>query len=248
MTMPTVSHWTYAVPKAGVEAVEYEDASAVAADVWPVRAAVADGATESAFSGAWAQQLVRGMTEQGGTTVSAFHRMLTDRQARWESAVHKQAENRPWYIAAKAAEGAFATVLGLSLHEDGRWHALSVGDCCLFWLRRGTLERSWPFEAADAFTNRPALVSSRADRDVPTPETASGAWQPGDVFLLTTDAVAAWLLRTDPSAVGRLGAEAVRDRLDAARADGMLRNDDATLLVLAMAAPPEADDDVPDSS
>lgn len=248
MSKPSVSHWTCTVPRAGSDEAESEDAAAVAADAWPVRAAVADGATESAFSGAWAQQLVRGMTTQDATTGPAFQRMLRSRQARWASAVRTEAEDRPWYVAAKAAEGAFATVLGLSLYEDGRWHALSVGDCCLFCLRNGTLERSWPFEAADAFTNRPALVPSRPERDPFSLETASGAWRPGDMFLLATDAVAAWLLRADPKAGGRLGVDSFRARVDTARADGMLRNDDATLLVLELSSPQAAGEDAPDSS
>jgi hypothetical protein len=151
-------------------------------------------------------------------------------------------------VAAKAAEGAFAAVLGLSLHADGRWRAVSVGDCCLFHLRGEELLQSWPFGSADAFTNRPALVPSRPSRDVPSPDDTTGSWRPGDRFLLATDAVAAWLMDGDPGAVGSLDADAFRERVGAARADGALRNDDATLLVLELTASPEADEDASDGS
>jgi hypothetical protein len=243
MSTPSVSHWTGAVPKGGADAADYEDAAAVSTEPWPVRAAVADGATESVFARAWATRLVRGFVEDSPTTAAAFRDAVSDCQDEWRAAATERATDRPWYVAAKAAEGAFAAVLGLSLHPDGRWQAVSVGDCCLFHLRDGTLLRSWPVDTAEAFTNRPALVPSRSDRDVPSPEATTGSWQPGDRFLLATDAVAAWLMGEDLEAVSRLDSEAFRDRVAAARDDGALRNDDATLLVLELASSLEADED-----
>jgi hypothetical protein len=241
MSTPSVSHWTCAVPKGGADAADYEDAAALESDDWPVCAAVADGATESVFARAWAKRLVRGLTDQTVTSAEAFGDRLREWQAEWQAHVSERAADRPWYVAAKAAEGAFAAVLGLSLHADGRWRAVAVGDCCLFHVRDGALVQSWPFASPDAFTNRPALVPSRSDPAVPLPETTSGSWHPNDRFVLATDAGAAWLLRggLDPL---RGGLEAVPDWVQAARADGALRNDDVTFLVLDLASAPEADD------
>jgi hypothetical protein len=140
-------------------------------------------------------------------------------------------------VAAKAAEGAFATVLGLSLHADGRWRAVSVGDCCLFHVRGDALVRRWPFASPDDFTNRPALVPSRSDRRVPAPERTDGPWRPGDRFLLATDAVAAWLLHEEDAATRDWDPDSFRAAVGRARDDGSLRNDDATLLVLDLASP-----------
>ncbi len=240
MSSLQVSHWSCAVPKAGGDEADSEDAAAVSTERWPVCAAVADGATESIFSGAWAGRLVEGMVEIRATTTHAFGDALSDWQAEWREAVRLRTQERPWYVAAKATEGAFAAVLGLSLHADGRWRALSVGDCCLFHVRDGDLLESWPYEAPDAFTNRPALVPSRPDREETAPETTTGTWRPTDRFVLATDAVAAWLMRDRSPSVARLNEEEVPGTLEAARADGLLRNDDTTLLVLDLTALPEA--------
>jgi hypothetical protein len=179
--------------------------------------------------------------QEAVTTAEAFRDAVPRWQEAWAADAGGRAANRPWYVAAKAAEGAFATVLGLSLHADGRWRAVSVGDCCLFHVRDGALVQSWPYEGPDAFTNRPALVSSRTDRSVPTPDVAGGSWHPNDRVVLATDAGAAWLLRAglDPL---REGPEAVPDRVQAARADGALRNDDVTLLVVDLVSSPEANE------
>jgi hypothetical protein len=238
-----VDHRTYAVPKEGGAVGDYEDAAAVSEDAWPVCAAVADGATESAFARTWAKRLVRGIVDSEATTADVLRGAIPDWQAEWRDAVRERATERPWYVTAKAAEGAFAAVLGLSLHADGRWRAVSVGDCCLFQVRDEALVRSWPFAAADAFTNRPRLVSSQSSSAVPVPDATTGSWQTGDQFLLATDAVAAWLMDEDPTVVGALSPAAFRERVKAARADGALRNDDATLLVLELTPPPESDDE-----
>lgn len=78
---------------------------------------------------------------------------------------------------------------------------------------------------------------------MPALETTGGAWQTNDRFLLTTDAVAAWLLEGDPAAVGDLAEEAFRRRVGTAREEERLRNDDATLLVLELKSSPEPNAD-----
>lgn len=241
MPSPSVSHWTCSVPKAGGEVGDDEDAAALAIDDWPVCAAVADGATESVFAGDWAERLAQGLVQAAATAPGALRTVIPDWQDEWTRSVRSRARERPWYVSAKAAEGAFAAVLGLSFRADGQWRAVSVGDCCFFHVRDGALVQSWPYETPDAFTNRPALVPSRSDQTVPVPDTTSGSWHPTDRFVLATDAGAAWLLRAglDPL---QGPPEAVRDRVEAARADGSLRNDDITFLVLDLASSPEANE------
>jgi hypothetical protein len=240
MPGPSVSHWTCAVPKAGSSEDDYEDASALVSETWPVCAAVADGATESVFAGDWATRLVRGVVETEATTADAFATALPDWRDEWRRGLPSRAAERPWYVSAKVEEGAFATVLGLSLHADGGWRAVSVGDCCLFHVRGGEVVESWPYDAAEAFTNRPDLVSSRPAQAVPAPRTATGTWRPADRFVLATDAVAAWLLETAPSSLRDLSEKSARSRIATARTDGDLRNDDVTLLVLNLLPPADA--------
>ncbi len=234
MSRSPIKYWTFAVPRVGAERTE--DAVAVQGDGWPVSAAVADGATESIFAGAWAETLAQGLAAADATTEDAFAAAVPDWQAAWQSDVAERASGGPWYVDAKAEEGAYAAVLGLSLRPDGRWRAVSVGDCGLFHLRNDTVQRVWPVEDPDSFSNRPTLLPSRADRSGPTPETTNGGWQPEDIFLLATDAVAAWLLRTDPAQGINFDEETFRERVVSAREEGTLRNDDATLLILEIEA------------
>lgn len=232
--MPPVVSRVLTVPKAGAEADEYEDAASVWATSWPVRAAVADGATESMFAKRWAEILVDGL-ETIDMTPDALAEALPEWRTEWKSAVADRADALPWYASAKADEGAHATLLGLDVRPDGRWEALAVGDCVLLHVHEGRLETAWPHESPDAFSNRPPLLSSRSDRTAPPTETTTGEWHAGDAFLLATDAVAAWLLTTDPVAARAWDAQEFADAVEAARTNGSLRNDDSTLVVIEMA-------------
>lgn len=233
--VPPVETHVWAMPKRGESMDAYEDAAFLRTDTWPVRAAVADGATESVFARAWAKRLVHGLVERG-TVPKSLRAAVPDWQEAWQGAVRERTRGRPWYVEAKAAEGAFATLLGVSIHGDGHWRAVGVGDCCLFQVRAGRLLQSWPFEKGDVFTNRPALVPSDPARGMPTIRGTSGAWSRGDIFLLATDAVAAWLLHSSSSArpgvIGEWDEDQFRHAVDRARAAETLRNDDATLLVI----------------
>ncbi len=247
---PSVHSRILAVPKGGARVDEYEDAAVVREETWPVRAAVADGATESVFAQLWAEILVTGACSRPATP-EAFIEAFPDWQATWADALADRAEQLPWYGAAKAREGAFATFLGLELRPEGRWQSVAVGDCLLVHLRDATLRRAWPYTAPDDFTNRPALLPSRSGQSGPASDdcrVATGIWQSGDTFLLATDAVGAWLLRseqqeqrsllTDPTAARTWTADAFRETVGAARAEGHLRNDDSTLLVLELEESP----------
>src|SRR5207248_4465942 len=74
------------------------------------------------------------------------------------------------------------------------WKAVAVGDSCLFVLRRDKFDVVFPLSSAVEFGNHPPLVPSSPDRDCPEPEWLAGWAEPGDLFLLATDAVARFLL------------------------------------------------------
>ncbi len=232
----------YWLPKAGHTEAEYEDAFAFSeTDALPCHAAVADGATESAFARHWAEALARGFVDEEPDSPEA----LAEAAVRWQKVhaafVAGRERKLPWYAAAKAEEGAFATLLGFALRPGGAWHALAVGDACLFHLR-GTQERlRWPLDDPDAFGHRPALLGSRLAEEgtpaFPPVQEQTGTYRPGDTFLLATDAVAAWLMHDGPArALAFDGDAAFREAVRAARAAGAFRNDDATLVVLRVAA------------
>ncbi len=226
------THW---LPKQGHTPDEYEDATAppVAAADGTVRAALADGATESAFAGAWARTLVEEFTGSDVTVPETFAESIHRTRRVFGGRIAEHATDLPWYAAAKAEEGAFAAFLGFVLYPNGAWRAVAVGDCCLFHLRGGACLTTWPLDDPADFGNRPDLLGSRLDVSQPDAQTTSAQWTAGDRFLLVSDALAAYLLAHDPAAATGLDAEAFVAFVAGARADGM-RNDDVTLLELVL--------------
>lgn len=238
MIVSTDICWT---AKAGNSAGDYEDA------FWPPepverrqrscqRFAIADGATESSFSGLWARQLVRGYGKQGWTGKDLARRLPPVQQA-WQQQV--QARPLPWYAEEKARSGAFSTLMGLTLQDhtgargQGTWRALAVGDSCLFQLRRQKLLASFPLSDADAFDNSPVLLSSRPGPNQAALEAVqaqAGFWQTGDEFLLMTDALAAWFLRHGDAAAAWPPPADFPAWVHDLRQRRLLRNDDVTLV------------------
>jgi hypothetical protein len=234
------------MPKAGSTDAEFEDA------FWPkrplrgeqhARFAVADGATETSFSGVWAKQLVRAYSA-GELVDWEDASQLSALQKKWWSIVRRK--SLPWYAEEKLEKGTFAALLGLTLHSDspmasrGTWRALAVGDSCLFHLRGGSLLCAFPIQASSSFSNSPALLSTNMNQGVQPPAIteAHGTWEMGDSFYLMTDAIAAWFLREVEQQNSPW--EVVRDWdndpkrpfqhwVEEARKQKMVRNDDVTV-------------------
>jgi hypothetical protein len=234
------------VPRRGHTAEECQDAVAGAPD--RSRFAVADGASESAEAGLWARLLVEDFVGSPARHL-AWATWLPPLQARWAAEVAALAAGGPlpWYLEERAREGAFATFLGV-LVEDSVWHALAVGDSCLFQTRGGALLRCFPLQRADEFGSTPWLIGSRppgAEVALKHGQRAEGAWQAGDRLWLMTDALAQWFLRSAEEGgrpwemLGQVLAEAEPDAafsawVEVARALGQLRNDDVTLAAVSL--------------
>ncbi len=132
---------------------------------------------------------------------------LPSLQQRWSAQVNRPPDGRswlagsaeagvPWYLEPGLMQGAFATFLGLVVEETG-WHALAVGDSCLFQVRQGELVRSFPITRAADFSNAPWLVGSRTSPgEVPHKKglQQQGDCRPRDRFWMMTDALAQWFL------------------------------------------------------
>jgi hypothetical protein len=245
----------YSVGKAGSARNENDDAC------WPpqggehrafqYRAAVADGATESTFAGVWAKQLVRAFYEKQLDVPQRSRRlprMLAPLQDEW--ARHVAGRQLPWYAEEKARTGAFSTFLGVRFWTTqrrsaapGQWEAWAVGDSCLAHVRGDQLKCCFPITRAADFNSRPTLLSSNATRNEGVNEhiaAGRGIWRSDDLFLLMTDALAAWFL-AEVERGGRpweplrnLDTEgeprSFPELVDALRDHGGMRNDDTTLL------------------
>ena len=228
-------------------------------------AAVSDGASGSLLARDWATLLVADAVESMRLAgdwweeLATFVRDLMERSAlHWDAFLtryqaERAAQGRPitWYEQPGLEKGAFATVLGAEIRatvlEDGTtrwfWYAFALGDSCLFQLRDGRLLDSFPLCAVEEFGITPQLLGSR-NHDVrlvaERMRVAHGELLPGDELLLTTDALAAWMLsrkaRGEAEQASALPAFAAFDQRDFAdwvddqRARARMRNDDVTLV------------------
>src|SRR5260221_6490734 len=131
------------LPKAGSSLAEYEDAfgrrqTGELSGV--LRLAVTDGATETSFSGLWARLLVNSYG-RGRLAEADFDAELNRIRRVWQRAVGQKP--LAWYAEEKLRLGAFSSLTGLTLFpptgrdgNGGPLQALSIGDSCLFQLRR----------------------------------------------------------------------------------------------------------------
>lgn len=226
------------VPKAGSRLDENEDAAAWSETAG--RFAVSDGATESIYSREWARILADAyVAGELASPDGALARLA----ATWADRL-PPASDVPWYVAEKARSGAHATLVGLTLHPDGSFRADAVGDACLFLEHGGTVT-SFPLGTVQEFGSTPDLLRSVAidvDLVVRAWRTWEGAWVSGDLFVLASDAVAAYLIaaccddrRSLRSALG-LGVSRLRRRrhLRRLRGSGAIRNDDLTYVAVTV--------------
>ncbi len=239
-------------PKRGNVASEYEDAyfperACQRQDIAEFRCAVADGASESAFSKEWARLLVRRRYQGQRLSFALLKRCWLRRVT---------SKPVPWYLEEKIRRGAHATLVELSIRDPkpskpsgGPWKAAAVGDSCLFHVRDGRLLTVAPITQSDKFNNHPNLVSTDSSASFGLDESrikvVSGKWLPRDVFYLLSAALAEWTLTRheageppwslfhslgrdgDSDPEGQQSFEALVADL---RENGGLHNDDTTLL------------------
>jgi hypothetical protein len=230
---PPLSWLAYRVAKDGNSSAENEDA--FAADAAAGRFAVSDGASESAFAPEWADLLATSFVTRPG----CWSGWLPDARSRWLDGLRDV--ELPWYLEEKFGQGAFATLLGVTVcPADGEaraWSAEAVGDTCLFQVRRDRLVRAFPVQRSSEFNGSPTLLGSRPCDDRTRRFRTRGHWRPGDRLLLMTDALACWFLSevengNRPWQPLELLAdeEAFAGWLAGLRRRGAVRNDDVTAL------------------
>jgi hypothetical protein len=216
----------------------------------PFTCAISDGATAATFSKLWASILVKTFS-RAIPDPNGFQTNLDKCQLEWKK--HFQQRELPWHTEEKMKMGSFATLLWLTIfpHETsqkpgGRFKALCVGDSCIFQVRNQKVIFCKPIGNSADFNNRPALIPSlsslnhflKMDSSV---QIFSNDWQRGDQLLLTTDALAAFLIKKMEEGsgmvseffdlLGRSGFEGqvFSNWVDQQRAENTLRNDDTSL-------------------
>jgi hypothetical protein len=249
--MPLHAPKHYWTPKAGNLPEEYEDASQVlySDDDNLARIVICDGASEAAFSREWAQILAEAFVSRPLDLPNLDGPVLTGWLRPSESAWNEVVpwERIPWHGEGKARAGALATLLGMTIdltpNSSGSlpWCAFAVGDCCLFVVRNGELAVRFPLDESSQFNSTPSLICSNPANNEDLWEgvcQSNGEFRPGDLILLASDAVAAWIFG-DLESGGKpwetlLELEStdwdgwVQER----RNERSMRNDDSTLLII----------------
>ena len=197
----TPNIYRFELPKAGNRSDEYEDALTFGraingTAIW--RCCVADGATESPYSGTWAQILVAAF-EKGEFDSGITEQALAPLRAQWKGQI--PTENLPWYLEEKLSQGSYAAFAGLRLNparsrDKGIAQLIAVGDCCVIQVRNNRTMRSFPLKRSADFNSRPQLLGTA---EVPPTKDlvlqTKWQWRIDDTFFLMTDALAAWYLR-----------------------------------------------------
>ncbi len=236
---------TFALPKQGYQPDEYEDAWAH--DATATRLALADGASDSFESRLWASALVQAFIDTPpAPQPEALLAWLEAPLHVWRQGIRWQ--HLPWYAEEKARRGVFATLLGLTFawpetpaaEAEASWQAVALGDACLFQIRHETVIARFPVTQAADFGTTPALLSTRRDyteRSLAALATCTGICLDNDLFVLATDALAAWFLAQIEAGAQpwkyllTLTDATFADGMAALRQDGAMRNDDVTLVL-----------------
>ena len=251
-------------PKAGNLPEEYEDASNLASSLRATQAAsslsadralmaICDGASEAAFSREWANILTDAFISRPLDLENLDGAVLTNWlgpcESEWNEGVPW--ERIPWHGEAKTRAGSLAALLGLTVEQTPNrsggfpWRAVAIGDCCLFVVREGELEVSFPLDESGQFNSTPSLICSNPDNSGDLWEQVrllSGEFRQGDLILLASDALASWLLQRCES--GAKPWETLLELEEAEwegwvqerRQERSMRNDDSTLIVVEVEA------------
>ncbi len=205
-----------------------------------VRIAVSDGATESSWSGMWAQILTDAFVE--GTlpcsSPDAFLAALPDLAKRWKKDTEPLLDTSNQRAVRKRDQGAFATFLGIEANpSEGTWRAITVGDSCLLRNSGDSKPRlvSWPVERASDFDTTPPLVTTQ-EGTTPQPLVQEGSLENGTHLWGATDALAKFLIQWPGVLLDRERFSEVADglfeMLGPLQGGGVLKMDDLTLVSL----------------
>jgi len=218
-------------------------------------AVVADGASSGIYCRTWADRLAKSfITDRPDVRDPiALNKWVHGLRAEWRAAIDYDKLN--WSKKAKVDEtGAAATFLSLEVGPidamgNRPWRATAVGDACLFWIRADRLRATFPVVGADQFGSAPMLIRSNAGYKTLTLG-AAGVCQPGDRFVMATDAVAARLFKSAAAADGldwsrfeSIDETAWRDELDVLRKANDMVNDDCTLVTVRVTGEGDVDSD-----
>jgi hypothetical protein len=195
---------------------------------------VSDGASESFASRRWARVLVARYVKQPSIDERWLAQAIADYSAVFDRAAMS------WSAQAAFDRGSFATLLALRVDPTGV-SVLGIGDSLAVLDDGAEIRATFPYSDPEQFRANPLLLSTIHERNAAILSgDFSTCWQIGGLesprLLLMTDAIGAWLLSARAEHMARLRALTTRGDfvalVEGARADGTMRTDDTTLLVV----------------
>lgn len=194
--------------------------------------AISDGASESFASRRWARILVARYVRRPLIDEAWLANAISDYHAGFDRAA------MTWSAQASFDRGSFATLLGLRLGADGV-SVLGIGDSLAVLDDGNDIRATFPYSEPDQFRANPLLLSTIHDRNraiLGADFTTYWRLDGRSKLFCMTDAIGAWLLADRPERMARLRALQTRKEFVAlvedARAEGTMRRDDTTLLVI----------------
>lgn len=231
---------TYYSQKIGNKPEEYEDAFAV--NPGRGKIAVADGASDSIFSGLWARSLVKSYVESDLTItdVEFVEKLVSAARAKWHNDI--EWDSLRLFVKNKAINGSFSTMIlaeSISDTEFTKVRVLGVGDSCII-LNRKDSACSFPLESHEDFNITPELVwsgygspfSKEYRWNRPPFQLRDFVIDPGETVLMATDALSKWILQYFPESWEKVTSQDIdlRTLFENQVKEGRMRNDDLTLL------------------
>ncbi len=231
---------TYYSPKIGNSETEYEDAFAI--NPGKGKIAVADGASDSIFSGLWARSLVNSYvnSDLSITSDDFIENLVSSARVRWHTDI--EWDSLRLFVKNKALGGSYSTLILVESMEGNSFskvRVLSVGDSCILLERNGSL-LSFPLSDYEQFNISPKLVWSGYGSPFSTeykwnkPVFSTEDLEPGQdsTVIVATDAVSKWLLQYYPDSWNGVMEHTndLREYLTEQVKGRKMRNDDLTLV------------------
>jgi hypothetical protein len=155
---------------------------------------VADGVTNSRFSGELARLLVKRWTDSPLARGESFREWLRPVQDAWAAEVAPaRADVETQWFNRNAQWVGHSTFVGLSL-EGRTLRAVGIGDAVVIQVRGNRVVRAWPNEHASDFRSQTEALPSAGDPTWPIRETDI-AVEAGDEIFMLSDAIGSWTLR-----------------------------------------------------
>ena len=212
--------------------------------------AIADGVTHSFFPKEWATLLVEHFCENADLSSAKmdWRDWIGPIQQKWYEQVEEKVNVRNLYYLTNSfntKESAASTFIGVEFSKDNtEWEAMIVGDSCLFH-KSDSGFKSYLIEDSAGFTNYPGFFASFAKDNHSEPTFIHDNANPGDTFILATDALAKWILEHKETgeldvALDTLKAVETDEKfyqfVHEARHDETIRlvNDDVTLMLISV--------------